>query len=273
MPFSYVETEVHVIMVWDDVDPASFKTNPDIFKLFKYGYDRASDKIMISSKDAGENLEFHCFCPKIFSSITPFHTLEEFKELRRRMLVIPTARIEDLSEERKISLGIADDTTRHFSPDEVDWDGCDKEFSRYWDLQRCEEWLALRRNIRSKLTKLTSNQKIICLDLATTGIVTGIWQNASEANNYLAAYFAWLDNESEAGKDSLLAVIERIIFTERQNCNAASIPLKIVNKTFRAQLDSYYVQGWLTEKPTGRTVSNAMTSLGYYLTNGVWEKR
>jgi hypothetical protein len=89
----------------------------------------------------------------------------------------------------------------------------------------------------------------------------------------LAAYFAWLDNESEAGKDSLLAVIERIIFTERQNCNAVNIPLKIVNKTFRAQLDSYYVQGWLTEKPTGRTVSNAMTSLGYYLTNGVWEKR
>ncbi len=66
-------TEVNTAMIWDDIDPSVFSNNSNIYRLFKFGYDRATDKITISSENRGENLEFHCFCPKIFSSISPFH--------------------------------------------------------------------------------------------------------------------------------------------------------------------------------------------------------
>ena len=88
-----METEVNTIMVWDDVDPNVFIAKPDLYRLFKFGYDRSTDKIEVSSNDIGKNEVFHCFCPKVLSSIHPLHTDTRFKELHRRLLVIPTQKI------------------------------------------------------------------------------------------------------------------------------------------------------------------------------------
>lgn len=267
--FMNVETEINTCMIWDDVDPSTFRTSPDIYKLFKYGYDRSSDTIMISSKEAGENIEFRCFCPKIFSSITPFHALEEFKELRRRLIVVPFAKLEDLPDEKRLNF----ESINSFNPDDINWSDCYKEFRNYWDLERCELWLNLRKNIKSRLTKLTSNQKIICCDLATTGIVTGIWINASDANKYLANYFTWFDRDIETGKDSLIKVIERIIEQETIKSRNANIPLAILNQAMRNQLSTYYDQGWINDKPTGKIISQIMTELGFKLNTGYWERK
>jgi hypothetical protein len=268
--FMNIETEVNTCMVWDDVDPGTFKLNPDIYKLFKYGYDRASDKIMISSKDAGENLEFRCFCPKVFSSISPLHNLEDFKELRRRLLVIPFTKLEDLPDTKRLYF----EAINSFNPDDIDWFNCNKLLtSLYWDLDRCESWLDVRRDIKSKLTKLNSNQTIICSDLAATGVVTGIWNSTSDANKYLADYFAWLDKDIETSKDSLLAIIERIIKQESDKAKGANITLAILNQTFRNQLNNYYDQGWINDKPTSKAVGQIMIDRGFKLRSGYWEKK
>ena len=92
-PSYYKEVELNTCMVWDDVDSAVFTNNPDLYRLFKFGYDRSTDKIILSSGETGINLEFRCFCPKIFSSISPLHLDDRFKELRRRLIVIPCKRI------------------------------------------------------------------------------------------------------------------------------------------------------------------------------------
>ena len=88
------------MMVWDDIDPSVFISSPDLYRMFKFGYDRRSDKISLSGKQTGTTLEFHCFCPKVFSSISHLHLDDRFKELKRRLIVIPCKRVEELSSDR-----------------------------------------------------------------------------------------------------------------------------------------------------------------------------
>lgn len=92
----FKKVEVNTILIWDDIDPSVFSSSGDLYRLFKFGYDKSSDKIEISSLEHGKNLVFHCFCPKVFSSISPLHLDDRFLELRRRLLVIPCKKIEDL---------------------------------------------------------------------------------------------------------------------------------------------------------------------------------
>jgi energy-coupling factor transporter ATP-binding protein EcfA2 len=94
-PSVYRVVERNTCMVWDDIDSSVFSNSPDLYRLFKFGYDRSTDKITLSSKEVGENLEFRCFCPKVFSSISPLHLNDRFKELKRRLIVIPCKRIEE----------------------------------------------------------------------------------------------------------------------------------------------------------------------------------
>jgi hypothetical protein len=103
------EVEKNTCMVWDDVDASVFINSPDLYRLFKFGYDRSTDKITLSSKEVGQNLEFRCFCPKVFSTISPLHLDDRFRELKRRLIVIPCKRVEELSEERLAEIGITQD--------------------------------------------------------------------------------------------------------------------------------------------------------------------
>ena len=100
-------------MVWEDIDASIFSNKPDIYRMFKFGYNRSTDKITISSKDIGMNLEFHCFCPKIFSSISSLHLDDRLRELKRRLIVIPFKSVEELSNERLTELGVTRDNYPH----------------------------------------------------------------------------------------------------------------------------------------------------------------
>ena len=105
--------EVNTCMVWEDIDASIFSNKPDIYRMFKFGYNRSTDKITISSKDIGMNLEFHCFCPKIFSSISSLHLDDRLRELKRRLIVIPFKSVEELSNERLTELGVTRDNYPH----------------------------------------------------------------------------------------------------------------------------------------------------------------
>ncbi|WP_319418869.1 hypothetical protein [Pleurocapsa sp. FMAR1] len=105
---SAVSVEKNICMVWDDVSASTFTNSPELYNMFKFGYDKSTDKIIVSSRETGVNIEFRCFCPKIFSSITPLHLDDRFKELKRRLIVIPCKRVEELTDERKNELGITD---------------------------------------------------------------------------------------------------------------------------------------------------------------------
>ena len=157
------QIERNTCMVWDDVDASVFINSPDLYRLFKFGYDRSTDKITLSSKETGVNLEFRCFCPKVFSTISPLHLDDRFRELKRRLIVIPCKRVEELSEARLAEMGITTDNWQHglLNIDAYDWSGFSDEFQAYWDLEKAQQFIETRRELTQSYVGLSSQQLAI----------------------------------------------------------------------------------------------------------------
>lgn len=265
--------EKNTCMVWDDIDSSVFINNPDLYRLFKFGYDRTTDMITISSKEVGENLRFHCFCPKIFSSISPMHLDDRFKELRRRLIVIPCKRVEDLSDQRKNELGIIDNAweTRLINIGSCNWKGFSNEFQEFWDLELASAFITTRKLLSQSVRGLSSQQRTISLDLMATGIASGIWQDEQEATDRMKFYWSWFKGETEksAGLGNLLATY---IKREEVNAKNAGRELEIYTSQLRSQIENWVSMGWLYEKPHSKEVKETLLDLGMRLRQGKWVK-
>ena len=265
--------EKNTILVWDDIDAGVFAKHPDLYRMFKFGYDRKTDKIIISSKDVGQNLEFHCFCPKVFSSISPLHLDDRFKELKRRLVVIPCKRVEELSDERRLELGITKDNwqSKLIDIDLYDWTSFNYEFEQFWDLSMAQGFIETR-NILSKTVKgLGSQQRVISLDILACGITSGIWRDEIEAIEKLKIYWNWFKNETEknAGLGQLL---KEYLKQEEKNFTLTGADVAIPTNQIRNQIDIWVYEGWLFEKPNFKQVQDIMLDLGMRLQKGIWRK-
>ena len=265
--------ERNICMVWDDVDPSVFINSPDLYRLFKFGSNRASDKITISSKETGTNLEFHCFCPKVFSSISPLHLDDRFKELKRRLIVIPCKRVEELSDERKQELNVNRDTwqSKLLDLDVYDWKGFSQVFAEYWDMDRAKTFIDIRKRLYQSVRGLTSQQRGISLDLMATGIASGVWSDATVAIERMKTYWKWFKDETEknAGLSSLL---KEYIKVESKNALNGGRSLEIYTASLRSQIDIWVQQGWLYEKPRPSSIRELMLDLGMRHQKGKWIK-
>lgn len=272
-PSVWKSVERNTSMVWDDIDSSVFANNPDLYRLFKFGYDRSTDKIIVSSKEVGENLEFRCFCPKVFSSISPLHLDDRFRELKRRLIVIPCKRIEELPESRQDELGITTDNWQSKLLDigAYDWKGFNKVFDEFWDIEMASVFYTTRKALSTSVKGLSSQERAISLDLLTTGIACGIWDSDSEAVACLKAYWNWFKEETEknAGLGELL---KQFIRQQERNATNGNKPLEIYTPQVRSQIDVWVAQGWLLEKPKPREIKDLMLDLGMRLQQGKWIK-
>ncbi len=230
------EIEVNTFMVWEDIDEKTFVKRPEIYNMFKFGYDKSCDTIQISSEKIGKNETFRCFCPKVFSSIHPIHTHQKFKELRRRLLVIPTKKIESLDKEL-------------LNIDSINWLGLTREFSNFWNYDRAEIFLTVKASLVKTLKGLTSTEKAISLDLIATGIAAEIWEDEIVAVEQLRECFDWL-NEEKIPLENLLHGL-------------TSDKESIYSRTIKAQIEIWYQQGWLLERPANKEIITIMRELGY----------
>jgi hypothetical protein len=260
-------------MIWDDVDSTVFNGSPDLYRLFKFGTNRATDKIILSSQNIGENLEFHCFCPKIFSSISPLHLDDRFRELRRRLIVIPCQRIEELSDHRKAQLNVTDDdwSSKLLDLDSWDWKGFNSVFEEFWDIKHATAFINVRRLLSQSNYGLNSQTRGISLDLLACGIVAGVWQDETDAINRLKTYWNWYKNETErnAGLGTLL---KEYICQETANARNGNRELMIFTSQLRSQIDIWVTQGWLYEKPKPTHVKELMLDNGLRHYQGRWIK-
>ena len=265
--------ELNTIMVWDDIDASIFIKYPDLYRMFKFGYDRRTDKIIISSDKVGENLEFHCFCPKVFSSVSPLHLDDRFKELKRRLLVIPCKRIEEISDSRKAEMGITRDNWQFnlLDVDAIDWKGFHKEFESFWGLDNAQVFLKTRDNLSRSVKGLNSQQRAISLDLMACGITCGIWTGLKEATAKLKLYWDWFKQETEANAN-LSQLLREYIKQEKNNAKAGNTPLAIATNQIRSQVDIWFYEGWLLERPKMSQVQEAMLDLGMRSHKGIWRK-
>lgn len=269
----YKNTERNTCMVWDDINANTFTSQPDLYNMFKYGYDRTTDKITISSKEVGENLEFRCFCPKIFSSVTPLHLDERFKELQRRMIVIPCKRVEELSDSRKAWLNINDSNWQDklLNLDDYSWKGFNKVYADFWSLELGQSFVAARR-IVSKITKgYTSQQRLISLDLLACGLAAGLWKDEEQAAWRVKQYWDWYKKETEvfAGLSSLLV---KYIKQEQRNATNGNVPLEIYTAQLRIQVGRWVEQGFLYDKPPTKVIKETLADLGMRHKDGRWIK-
>lgn len=269
------EIEVNTCMVWDDIDPRVFTSKGDIYRLFKFGYDRSSDKIEVSSEVTGENHVFHCFCPKTFSSISPLHLNEELKELRRRLIVIPTKRIEDLSEARKAKLGAYEGIWEQNLIDvsSIRWKSFSKLFKDFWNLDMARLYLTNYKLLGRHLKGLNSQERAICIDLITTGVTCGIWADEDEAINDVKEYWKWFRGEVKIGESPLLQLLKRLARQEVKNAKNGGVDVRISNQQVKVNCQMWYEQGQLLEKPSSKVINEVMNELGYRLViGGIWIK-
>jgi hypothetical protein len=272
-PFRQKKVERNTCMVWDDVDASVFINSPDLYRLFKFGYDRSTDKIILSSKDVGENLEFRCFCPKIFSSISPLHLDDRFKELKRRMIVIPCKRVEELSDARKEELSVTDNDwqTKLLDITAYNWQGFSQLFEDFWDADNAWSFLTVRKIIGQSVKGLSSQQRAISLDLLATGIASGIWQDEVIAVDAIKSYWSWFKSDNDKGA-GLTGLLKQFIAQETANAKAGGTVLMLPTVYIRSQVDIWVHQGWLYERPKGSTISDALLDLGLRLQQGKWHK-
>jgi hypothetical protein len=264
----------NTMMVWDDIDSTVFSSKGDIYRLFKFGYDKSCDTIQIaSSETTGKNYSFRCFCPKVFSSIHPLHLQEQFIELRRRLIVVPTKLLEEIDSRRKLELGIVDGLWEQqlINLDTYRWDEFSSLFKEYWDLERAEKYLQTKKTLASTVRGISSKQRAISIDLLTTGIVTGIWQNETEAIADVKQYWQWLQGEVEIGDSPLAKLLSELIDREQQNAINGGIEFALSNQLLRASCDIWYQQGQLLDRPSSKVIQSAMSELGYRLiVGGKW---
>jgi hypothetical protein len=260
-------------MVWDDVDASVFINSPDLYRLFKFGYDRSTDKITLSSKEIGQNLEFRCFCPKVFSTISPLHLDDRFRELKRRLIVIPCKRVEDLPEERLNELGLSLDSwqSKLLNLDAYDWSGFSDEFQKYWDLEKAQAFIETRRELTSSKVGLSSQQLAVSVDLLTTGIATELWENPQQAVDRLKTYWKWFKSETEGGS-SFGQLLINYLNAEAKNANLSGRSLVIPYSDLRYQIKIWVEMGWVMEAPKGKEVSELMYDNGWRFKEGNWSK-
>ena len=267
------EVERNTCLIWDDIDARLFLDDLNLYRLFKCGYDRSTDKIIISSRETGVNLEFHCFCPKIFSSISSLHLDDRFKELRRRLIVIPFKRVEDISSEILNSYSVSKANWQDNLIDDMayDWKGFNELYSDYWDLNKANTFLSYRKLFSGSVPGLNSQQRIISLDLIATGLTCGIWLNLDVAIEDIKAYWQWFKQETEANA-GLNGLLKEYIKQETKNAVVGGIELKIYTNQIRNQVQLWVNKGWLYETPRAKDVKEQMFDLGMRLQKGVWVK-
>lgn len=272
-PTVHKEVERNTCMVWDDISSQTFTSQPELYNMFKFGYDRTTDKIILSSKEVGENLEFRCFCPKIFSSISPLHLNDTFRELRRRMIVIPCKRVEELSDERKADLRIDTNDWQGKLLDltAYDWKGFNRKFDEFWDVNMARCFVDTRKIISKSCRGLTSQQRAISIDLLSCGIAIGIWSDEDVAIERVKVYWDWFKQETErnAGLGTLL---KGYIAQEVANAKAGNRELELYTSQLRSQVEQWVTMGWLFEKPRPKDVKDLMLDLGWRLQHGKWIK-
>ena len=273
-PSIYKTVEVNTGMVWDDIDSSVVLNTPYLFRMLKVGYDSSTDKISISSDIKGENLEFRCFSLKVFSSISPIHLEDSLKELQRRLIVIPFKRIEDLSDERLAQLGTTRDTwPKHLlNINAFDWKGFSSLFTNFWNPELAEVYLLNRKTLMNTLTGLSSKERAISLDLLSAGITSGIWPNEIQGVARLKNYFNWFDNEINQFSGISKYLKDYVAF-EQENAQKTNSSLQISTRELHSQIDTWFNQGWILEKPKPKQVKALLADLGLVLYQGYWIKR
>jgi hypothetical protein len=266
--------ERNAILIWDDIDEGIFTSKPDIYRMLKFGYDKESDTISISTTKPGVNIQFRCFCPKILSSCSPLHVSSATLELQRRMLLVKTKKIEEFSESEKRANNLFDVL---FTPARLDlaqysWKGFEREFYNFWNQDLARYYVSIRKAIADTPPILDSHALPISIDLLATAITTGVWSSQEEAYDKITAYWDWHSKTCSDNLASLAGLLAQITSVAETNAKNTQMIPEINSRHLRECAYNWHHQGMLETEPTPKAIGQAMAQLGYRLKLGKWIK-
>lgn len=276
------------ILCWDNIHASTLIENKNIYQMLLFGYNRSSEKISIASSN-GNNLEFYVFSPKILSTVDPIHLDTSFKELHRRLYLIPhkpysmflpsdKKPYQDRSIEDRLDL------------DSIDWEGIEDEFFKFWnDKENVRSYAKLRTLLTRKNSiysknlpkSITAERWTICVDLIVTGVITGKWSTPAEATEYFAIYWEYIDNElveSSATVGFLKAFIDEQVGSQialNQKMIAGGFApneIYLAPNKVKEKMLYHATRGELDINASNKEIAAIMQQLGWKLTTKGWKQ-
>lgn len=293
--------EKNTILILDDVDKRFFQDNPDIYRMFKFGYDRSTDTIEIAG-ERGSNLKFRVFCGRIVSSVSPLYAEPAFPEFQRRCFVMKFKKFEDFQKHEierfpvgNYTQGLSTDAVlgsheyswnvlERLNLDVYNWEGFDEHLKSFWrNTDNCRIFTAYREQLSKKkksfhLPKnLLGEQWTISTDVLCSGLTLGIWRNLQDAADFLAKYWEWANSTKDSEYGATLKILRELIETDTayaSNINTQAgrevYPLTISPKRIKTALDEALKHGELDLSPSIDNIKNCMAQLGWKLDVRQW---
>ncbi|MGL5805400.1 MAG: hypothetical protein ACRC11_08145 [Xenococcaceae cyanobacterium] len=266
--------ERNAILIWDDIDEGIFTAKPDIYRMLKFGYDKESDTISISTTKPGVNMQFRCFCPKILSSCSPLHVSPNTLELQRRMLLVKTKKVEEFTEAERIANNIHGElfATSRLDLSQYSWKGFEQEFVNFWSEDFARLYVSVRKAIVKSPPKLDSHQLPVSIDLLATGLASGVWNSEREAYDKIRAYWDWHSRTCSDNLASLAGLLGQLAQIAELNAKNIDSSPEINSRHLRECANNWHHQGMLETEPSPKAIGMAMAQLGYRLKLGKWVK-
>lgn len=268
--------ERNCILIWDDISQETLG-NPQIYSLFKSGYNRKTEVIEIASGEPGQNLQFRTFSAKVVSSVRPFYAESRYSELNRRCLVLKFKAWETMTPSEKGQT--LSSISERLDPDSVDWSGFGSKYDEFWKrTENLEHYSNLKREVmkRKKSFKIpdivTSERWTISTELLCSGVVTGVWDSLTSGVQALATYWEWYERNLVSGIGAIHKVLKIFIDAqvnrinhenEKMGCDYE--PLEIRPETLKKYIWEASGKGELDVMATPGNIAVAMADLGWRL--------
>lgn len=256
--------ENNIIMIWDDIDPDIFSEEPDLYRMFKIGYTRQTDKMSVASV-GGKNIDFRVFCPKIFSSVHPFFSDKNFVELTRRLIFINTKKASLLGKQELLDLP------------SFNWANFSRHYHVFWQNEvNCQKYSSHKKSlIRKKPSFLEPEKWQICIDLLATGLTFDIFANKLEAIDFLDKYWQYHEKQIKATRGALYELLETLLAEETANIHelhqlGIKEDLCIRPVVIKRHLEVWQNEGKLETSVNPKMLNKTMASLGFRLSANGW---
>ena len=138
-------------------------------------------------------------------------------------------------------------------------------------MERGKKFLQSRSLLSKTARGLTSQTRVISLDMMACGIASEIWQDVDHAVSRMAVYWDWFKAETEktAGLSQLL---KEYVKTEKRNAKNGSIELMISTTEIRQQIENWYLDGWILDKPNTYSLKTLLLEQNLRLHKGYWRE-
>lgn len=255
------------MLLFDNVYPQTFLNDEKLLSMMLRSYEDSNDTVSIAAA-MGENYSFRTFTAKMISSVQPFSSIHQLRELNRRMITIRTKPLKEMTED-ELSHRIDGEV---LDLDSVNFDGLNFKYVQFWnDASNCARYVQLRKQLTrangtaQKYLKnaVTEEKSKILVDLIVTSVVTGGYTSLEASIDAMAEHFEL--NTRLMAKDTPASVEVFKNFIDDWLSLKGTADCSIPTSEIKAIADDLNLN-WKSERRLGqKEISEVMNEIGWSL--------